>query len=141
MPVVVTLRTVLATPNAHHRAVAQRICDAAQYVVVLSRTAKELLQRVYGVQSGRIRVIPHGVPDVQFQPAARSKARLGIGGRTLISTLGLLSRGRSRIAFIRRRLGDIRTELSSPTTAICQQVRPDNLPKTADHTTYYNTDD
>jgi glycosyltransferase involved in cell wall biosynthesis len=94
LPVVVTLHTVLPTPNAHHRAVAQRICDVARSVVVLSHTAKELLQRVYDVRSDRIRVIPHGVPDVPFQPAVRSKARLGLSGRTLISTFGLLSRGK-----------------------------------------------
>ncbi len=93
-PVVVTFHTVLAAPSAHHRAVTQRICARAQTIVVLSNTSKDILQHVYAVNEKMIRMIPHGVPDVAFTSTARAKTRLGLGDRKIISTFGLLSRGK-----------------------------------------------
>jgi glycosyltransferase involved in cell wall biosynthesis len=93
-PVVVALHTILPEPSPHHRGVTRRICALAHSTVVLSRTGKEILQRVYGADAEKIRVIPHGVPDVPFSSTAPAKHRLGLGDRTLISTFGLLSRGK-----------------------------------------------
>ena len=39
-------------------------------------------------------VIHHGVPDVPFQDTDAAKASFGIGQRTVISTFGLISRGK-----------------------------------------------
>ncbi len=39
-------------------------------------------------------VIHHGVPDVPFQDTHAAKASFGIGQRTVISTFGLISRGK-----------------------------------------------
>jgi glycosyltransferase involved in cell wall biosynthesis len=93
-PVVVALHTILPAPSAHHCWVTQRICALAKSVVVLSHTGKDILRHVYAVDSDTIRIIPHGVPDVPFQSTTRAKRRLGLGNRMLISTFGLLSRGK-----------------------------------------------
>jgi hypothetical protein len=39
-------------------------------------------------------VIHHGVPDVPFRSTADAKAALGLGDRTIVSTFGLISRGK-----------------------------------------------
>ena len=93
-PVVVTFHTVLAAPNAHHRAVTQAICARADTVVVLSHTGKTILQQAYGVSEKTIRMIPHGVPDVPFTSTEPAKRRLGFVDRKIVSTFGLLSRGK-----------------------------------------------
>ena len=93
-PVVVTLHTVLPEPNDHHRFVAQEICRLATAIVVLSQTGKDILIERYGVAPEKIRVIHHGVPDVPFRSTDAAKAGFGIGQRLVISTFGLISRGK-----------------------------------------------
>jgi len=93
-PVVVSLHTVLPDPSAGHRAVARRICERADAVVVLSQTGKDILVDGYGVDPEKLHVIHHGVPDVPFRSTDVAKARFGLVGRTVISTFGLISRGK-----------------------------------------------
>jgi glycosyltransferase involved in cell wall biosynthesis len=93
-PVVVSLHTVLPQPSDSHRAVARRICERADAVVVLSQTGKDILTEGYGVAPHKVNVIHHGVPDVPFRSTDTAKASFGIGERMLISTFGLISRGK-----------------------------------------------
>ncbi len=93
-PVVVSLHTVLPQPDDDHRSVARRICERADAVVVLSQTGKDILVREYGVDPAKLRVIHHGVPDVPFCPTDAAKERFGLADRMVISTFGLISRGK-----------------------------------------------
>jgi len=48
----------------------------------------------YGVDPAKLHVVHHGVPDVPFRPSDPLKARFGLTGRTVVSTFGLISRGK-----------------------------------------------
>lgn len=112
-PTVITLHTVLPDPTPSHRIVVMRLCSAASRVVVLSRTARELLLDRYDADPERVRVIPHGIPDVEFSPTDAYKRRFGFDGRFVVSTFGLLSRGKGletaidAIAEVARRVPDV----------------------------------
>jgi glycosyltransferase involved in cell wall biosynthesis len=93
-PAVVSLHTVLPDPSPAHRALARGICERSAAIVVLSETGKRILIETYGIEPGKLRVIHHGVPDVPFRPTFDAKARLGYGDRTIVSTFGLISRGK-----------------------------------------------
>jgi glycosyltransferase involved in cell wall biosynthesis len=93
-PVVVSLHTVLPEPKDSHRSVARRLCERVDAVVVLSQTGKDILGSVYGVDPAKVHVIHHGVPDVPFRPTHDAKAALGYSGRLVVSTFGLISRGK-----------------------------------------------
>ena len=88
MPVVTTLHTILATPNLQQRRVMDEIVELSNRLVVMTAGGAELLREVHGVAEEKIDVIPHGIPSVPF---AGSKNRLGVEGRPLILTFGLLS--------------------------------------------------
>jgi len=88
MPVVTTLHTILATPNLHQRRVMDEIIALSDRLVVMTTLGAELLREVHGVDEEKIDIIPHGIPSVPF---AGSKNRLGVEGRPLILTFGLLS--------------------------------------------------
>ena len=88
MPVVTTLHTILATPNLHQRRVMDEITALSDRLVVMTASGAELLREVHGVDGDKIDVIPHGIPSIPF---AGSKNRLGVEGRPLILTFGLLS--------------------------------------------------
>ena len=89
MPVVTTLHTVLPEPGPHHRDVMNELIELSERVVVMSSRGADLLSAVHEVSREKIEVIPHGIP--QAPPARRSKYQLGVDGRPVILTFGLLS--------------------------------------------------
>ena len=93
-PVVVTLHTVLPEPDATMLRVTRAIGERASAVVALSETGRELLESAYGIDRSKLRVIHHGVPDVPFHDTDAAKASFGIGQRLVISTFGLINRGK-----------------------------------------------
>src|SRR5438067_592192 len=88
MPIVTTLHTILASPNLHQRRVMDEIAALSDRLVVMTAGGADLLRDVHGVDEEKIDIIPHGIPDIPF---AGSKNRLGVEGRPLILTFGLLS--------------------------------------------------
>jgi len=89
MPVVTTLHTILGEPSVLHKAAIEEIAKLSDRVVVMSAHGASLLRTVYGVPAGKIDLIPHGIPPVAS--SIGSKDRLGVEGRSVILTLGLLS--------------------------------------------------
>ena len=90
MPIVTTLHTVLSAPNPAQRAVIEELARLSERLVVASASGADLLMRVHGISGDQIDLIPHGIPHVPVDAA--SKDRLGVDGRTVILTFGLLSR-------------------------------------------------
>jgi glycosyltransferase involved in cell wall biosynthesis len=64
--------------------------------VVLAETAIGILERDYGVERRKVTVVPHGVPATPIGEDARDRAKrdFGLRGKTVLSTFGLLSRGK-----------------------------------------------
>ena len=93
-PVTLTMHTILPEPDETMLRVTRDICRYASIVVVLSQTGKDLLGRVYGIDEAKVQVVHHGVPDVPFRGTDAAKASFGIGQRMVISTFGLINRGK-----------------------------------------------
>ena len=91
MPLVTTLHTVLREPDANQRAVLEEIAQLSDRLVVMSELAAQLLREVYAVPSGKIDVIPHGVPDLPFMDPNYFKDKFGTEGKSVLLTFGLLS--------------------------------------------------
>jgi glycosyltransferase involved in cell wall biosynthesis len=89
MPIVTTLHTILSEPSPPQRRVIEELAQLSQRLVVMSGHGARVLTSCYGVPGEKIDVIPHGIPEV---PATtESKHRLGVDGRAVILTFGLLS--------------------------------------------------
>jgi glycosyltransferase involved in cell wall biosynthesis len=93
-PSVATLHTVLRhpTPSQHH--ILTELVEAVEATVVMSSSAARLLRRSYGIDPARVEIVPHGVPDLPLVAPDRIKPRLGLEGRTLILSFGLLGPGK-----------------------------------------------
>lgn len=89
MPIVTTLHTILAEPNPQQRAAMDELTRLSERLVVMSAHGASLLREVHGVPDHKIDWIPHGIPSMP--PAQRSKDRLGVEGKSVILTFGLLS--------------------------------------------------
>lgn len=94
VPVVATLHTVLRDPTPHQRVVLRELVSIAEASVVMSSSAADLLRTAYGVEPRRVRVIPHGVPNLQLVASSTVKSALGLAGRDVILSFGLLGPGK-----------------------------------------------
>jgi len=89
LPIVTTLHTVLARPKVLQRRVMDELTELSERLVVMSAAGASLLGDIYNVPSTKIDVIPHGIPVLP--DAKESKNQLGVDGKSVILTFGLLS--------------------------------------------------
>jgi len=91
MPVVTTHHTVLLEPNSEQRRVMQELIARSTRLVVMADRGRQMLQDVYQAPSGKIDVIPHGIPNIPFVDPNYYKDQFGVEGRKVLLTFGLLS--------------------------------------------------
>lgn len=89
VPVVTTLHTVLPSPSPSQRAVMDDVCALSKRVVVMSQSGAELLHSVHEVPKDKIDFIPHGIQALA--PGTGDKRQLGLTGKQVLLTFGLLS--------------------------------------------------
>ena len=88
-PVVVTLHTVPPTPEPWARDAIRAASERSDAVVVMAHTAARLLHDVYGIAKEPV-VIEHGMPAIEPRGRRRFKKQLGVEGRQIVSTFGLV---------------------------------------------------
>lgn len=111
-PVVTTLHTVLNKPSTEQFDSLVNLCKASEKVVVMNIRGVDMLRSIYGVPKSKIKLIPHGIPDLPFVDSSHYKERLGITGRKTILTFGLLNKGKGIEVMLRALPAIVRTDPS-----------------------------
>jgi polysaccharide biosynthesis protein PslF len=93
-PVIITFHTTLPKPDERMRFVTRELCNRSDAVIVLAYAGRRILEEHYNIDPRKIDVILHGVPDVPLRRSYHFKRRLGLGQHTILSSFGLLSRGK-----------------------------------------------
>jgi glycosyltransferase involved in cell wall biosynthesis len=93
-PKVITMHTVLPDPDPKAKQVTIEMLSLVDAVIVLTNQAKEILVNIHGIDAHKILVIPHGIHPVNFSLPNKHKSKLKLRGKTVLSTFGLLSRGK-----------------------------------------------
>ncbi len=93
-PILVTLHTALPSPDEKMKLITEEIIKLASNVVVLTQRSKEIIETVYPVATGKIFIIPHGIHPVPFSYQEDFKEKLELKNHTILTTFGLLSRGK-----------------------------------------------
>jgi glycosyltransferase involved in cell wall biosynthesis len=94
VPFITTFHSVVMNPDEKVTRIVREISELSANVVVTLESAKRALKNDYGVDSEKIRVIPHGatVPDQRRRSYARR--HLHLRNRTVLATTGLINPGK-----------------------------------------------
>ena len=76
-PIVVVAHTVLSEPTPNQRLVLERVCAAADAVVVMTETAEARLFAGFDVDHSKVSLIPHGAATPAASPVGRRRPRPG----------------------------------------------------------------
>ncbi|MEK7510411.1 MAG: glycosyltransferase [Patescibacteria group bacterium] len=93
-PLVSTFHTILPKPSIHAKKIIQLIAKKARAVVVMNKLSQEILATRYAVPRTKIAFIPHGIPQVPFEPSKNYKKELHLDKHMVLSTFGLLSKNK-----------------------------------------------
>lgn len=99
--IVTTLHTVAPDFDAERRQVVEKILRWSAKVVVMAEKGRDMLLKRYGADPARVEVIPHGAPARPRPDTQGCKRKLGLEGRRVLMTFGLISRGKGLETMIR----------------------------------------
>ena len=93
-PLILTPHTVLTEPGERQGAILDHLVTRASRIMVMSRHARDLLAGTYHAPNEILQIIPHGAPDRPFGRSEAFKERMGLGGKNVLMTFGLLGPGK-----------------------------------------------
>jgi len=93
-PVVTNLHTVLPQPDQMTRDMVRALAEKSERVMVMNPIASQILRRDYGVALKKLAFINHGAPPPSIERREALKQRLGIAGRKVMCTFGLVGSGK-----------------------------------------------
>lgn len=94
VPLVFTFHTVLTDPSPRQHRIIRHLIARASRIMVMSQHGRDLLLEHYGAGPDLVEVVPHGAPDRPFGRQDAFKAALGLAGRDVMMTFGLLGPGK-----------------------------------------------
>jgi polysaccharide biosynthesis protein PslF len=123
-PVVSTLHTLSANFDEKAQSVLKQIVDQSSKIVTMTKTATKILMD-YGVSRSKIEIIPHGCPDISFVNSSKVKRSLfGLRGKTVLSTFGLLSRGKG-IEYVIKALPEVVSRFPNVVYLVIGETHPE----------------
>ena len=93
-PIITTFHTLLTLPDPQPLRLIRQLANHSQGIVVMTKIAARLLAGVYGISGRQVKVVPHGVPVMARERDDGLKTRIGLEGRRVICTFGLINRGK-----------------------------------------------
>ena len=93
-PLILTPHTVLSEPSERQRAILEHLVRRASRIMVMNRHSRDLLVEQYRAPRELLQILPHGAPDRPFGRSAEFKRKLGLDGRNVLMTFGLLGPGK-----------------------------------------------
>ena len=93
-PVVVTFHSVLPNPEEKRLKVVRAIASRCAAIIVMAKSAIEILTKDYGIEENKIYMVHHGIPNAPYQDPEVVKKKLKLDGKIVLSTFGLLSVGK-----------------------------------------------
>jgi glycosyltransferase involved in cell wall biosynthesis len=90
VPFVVTVHRADRDLTAEQAAILVELTHGAGAVVVMSKAAQVVVSGLAGADRSRIELVPYGVPALPLVSSANAKPRMGMQGKSLILSFGLM---------------------------------------------------
>jgi len=100
-PLLTVLHTVLDEPSFIQKVIIQEIAQQSARLVVMSQRSYKALQTVYAIPIEKIKLIEHGVPDLEASIPNPIKSLSPFRDHKVILTFGLISRNKGLETVIR----------------------------------------
>lgn len=123
VPIVTTLHTILEQPSVQQKRIMGSILSISSRVITMARKGAELLKRVYNAEMGKISIVPHGIPEMEFPDTERYKAEHGFEGKRVVLTFGLLSPNKG-IEFAIRAMAKVVAKFPNTVYVVLGQTHP-----------------
>lgn len=94
-PLITTFHTTLLEPSVNQKKVLIELANISKKNIVMIKEASHRLRSVYGIPVNKIKVIHHGVPDLELSESSKFKKALGFcKDDFLVGTINLISRNK-----------------------------------------------
>ena len=93
-PSVINFHTVLPNPDDELCRIVQSLAENVSAITVMTDRSKNIMVQEYNIPYKKIRIIPHGIHSQPFTSSRQAKMALGFSDRVVLSTFGLLNRGK-----------------------------------------------
>ncbi len=94
IPFITVFHTVLINSNDKQKYILREIGRYSTRVVTMAKNTVELLENIYDIDRRKIVYIPHGVPYIYYGERENLKKELGLEGKIVVSTFGLIGPGK-----------------------------------------------
>lgn len=94
-PIVTVLHSLVPNQSGERLEVFKKICELSEKVIVMVPLRSKMMEEKYDLEySDKVIYIPHGVPNIEGMSKEYSKKRLGLIGRYVMLSFGLISSGK-----------------------------------------------
>jgi glycosyltransferase involved in cell wall biosynthesis len=93
-PVAITFHSVLPDPSDERKEVVKAIAANSNAIIVMAEAAIDILNKDYNISRSKLHLVHHGIPNVAYSPSEPFKKKLKLEDRKVLTTFGLLSKGK-----------------------------------------------
>ncbi|WP_372767132.1 glycosyltransferase [Lutibacter sp.] len=94
-PVVFTFHSVIPNPDMGLKTFVKMLASYANIIFVMTKKSKNILTEQYQISEEIIDYTPHGTHVVNYENPSEAKRKFNLENRSILSTFGLLSPGKS----------------------------------------------
>ncbi|MBD3300581.1 MAG: glycosyltransferase [Candidatus Moranbacteria bacterium] len=105
-PSVISLHSVIGSPNAQLKQITAKIAGLTKRLIVMNKNSKQILIKDYQLTKSKISVIPHGVHSFPYEKNLKYKEKLKLKNRKIILTFGFLSQNKG-IEYVLKTLPEV----------------------------------
>lgn len=122
-PILTTLHTITKKPARIEKSILSSIAKFSDLLVVMADSALPTLEKIYNIPKTKIMMIPHGVPNIEYQDQESAKESCNLKDRMIVSTFGLIGRGKG-IEYVIESLPEIKTNFPNILYLIIGKTHP-----------------
>ena len=89
-PKILNFHSILPKPEPKRKNLLKNLAENVDEFLVMTQAGVEILRKTYEIKIP-IRVIPHGIPTVEYESQKKAKEDLGFAGKIILSSFGMMS--------------------------------------------------